>query len=97
MGWPLSKDVLQKNPETNFGKNSRTNKSRRKTKITWEGELGKDSAKLLRTQKWGGGQREHIGVSGGKIEGTSWPGNGPKSHRRRKTRSRKTKKKKKKN
>jgi hypothetical protein len=32
-------------------------------------------------------------VSGGKIEGTSWPGNGPKSHRRRKTRSRKKKKK----
>jgi len=39
-------------------------------------------------------QREYIGVIGGKKEGRLWPGNGPKSHRRRKTRSWKRKKKK---
>lgn len=53
MGWPLSKDVLQQNPETNFGKKSRMKKSRRKTKITWEGEVRKDSDKSLSTKKRG--------------------------------------------
>jgi len=27
-------------------------------------------------------------VTGGKTEGTSWPGNGPRSHRRRRRRKR---------
>ena len=37
---------------------------------------------MLSTKKTGA-QWEHIGVTGGTKEGTSWPGNGPKSHRRR--------------
>jgi hypothetical protein len=44
VGWPLSKGILQQNPETNFGKKSRM-KSRRKTKIAWEGKSRRDSAK----------------------------------------------------